>query len=173
MKNFVFYNNKMTHIFFQASERRDSGLSQFASHNNNKVQAKTGLAAITLRPRQVAAFSTAAATTTPDDMPTNWKLLESLHNFEERFISKKYKNKNNNNKPQDMFTNNNILKQQFENSINNIRGAFGAGTAASVAKTTAGATTVATAFPDGLKMSAYQPVTEEEVYYDLPRAFGL
>jgi hypothetical protein len=65
-------------------------------------------------------------------MPTNWKLLESLHNFEERF----HVNKN----------------------INNLQYSNGA--------------TAAAYPPDTYKINAFQAVNEDEVYYDLPRAFA-
>jgi hypothetical protein len=100
-----------------------------------KLQTKTGIAALPVKPKQpVASSSATTAATTPDDMPTNWKLLESLHNFEGKF------NNNNN------FHNNN--NNQFKSGF-------------------------VTAAPDVYKINAYQTATTEEVYYDLPRGFGL
>jgi hypothetical protein len=71
-------------------------------------------------------------------MPTNWKLLESLHNFEERF----HVNKN----------------------LNNLHYSNGA--------TALAVPTSAYPPPDTYKINAFQSVNDDEVYYDLPRAFA-
>ena len=99
-------------------------------------------------PRPVPAItsSSTTTTTTPDDMPTNWKLLESLHNFEEKF------NINNNNNNQ-MF--NGPQQPPFGNNFGDV-----------VSNTAATADLFRN---DDFKSSP----EDEEVYYDLPRTFGL